>query len=226
MSKLLVVVDMQWDFVYGSLGTKEAQAIVPFVVEKIKNTDADCIVYTMDIHDDSYMTTKEGKYLPVPHCFAGSGGSQIIPEIKELWNDNKVNIVHKNTFGFYDWNGWLGNDDFDEIEFIGVCTDICVVSNALILKSLCPESTFIVDAACCAGSTPDNHNAALKVMKSCHMEIQNWQEEMKPAEPIRDTYVGYWITCPNCGYENNLAEAKFCANCSQKFDRSELDDEM
>ena len=102
------------------------------------------------------------------------------------------------------------NKGFDEIEFIGVCTDICVVSNALILKSLCPESTFIVDAACCAGSTPDNHNAALKVMKSCHMEIQNWQEEMKPAEPIRDTYVGYWITCPNCGYDlssSNKTEA-------------------
>ena len=171
MSKLLVVVDMQWDFVYGSLGTKEAQAIVPFVVEKIKNTDADCIVYTMDIHDDSYMTTKEGKYLPVPHCFAGSGGSQIIPEIKELWDDKKVNIVHKNTFGFYDWNGWLGSDDFDEIEFIGVCTDICVVSNALIIKSVFPDARVKVDPACCAGVTVESHEASLKTMAMCQVEV-------------------------------------------------------
>ena len=82
MSKLLVVVDMQWDFIYGSLGTKEAQAIIPAVVKKIQNTDADCVVYTLDLHNDNYMETKEGKYLPVPHCFAGTGGSQIIPEIQ------------------------------------------------------------------------------------------------------------------------------------------------
>lgn len=225
MSKLLVVVDMQWDFIYGSLGTPAAQAIIHAVVEKIKNTDADCVVYTMDIHNDNYMETKEGKYLPVPHCFANTGGSQIIPEIQELWGGRKVNTISKNTFGFYDWNGWLGDDSFDTIEFIGVCTDICVVSNALILKSICPESTFIVDAACCAGSTPEAHRCALQVMKSCHMEIQNWQEEMKPVGvPVRDTYVGYWLTCANCSYENNLAEAKICASCGQKFDRSELDE--
>ena len=225
MSKLLVVVDCQWDFIYGSLGSPEAQAIVPALVEKIKNTDADCVVYTMDMHDDRYMNTKEGKYLPVPHCFAGTGGADIIREIEELWGDKRINAVTKETFGFYNWPDWLGNDYFDTIELIGVCTDICVVSNALILKSLCPESTFIVDAACCAGSTPDAHIAALKVMRSCHMEIQNWEEERKPVEPfVRDTYVGYWMTCPTCGYENNLAEAKFCANCGQKFDRSEMDE--
>ena len=225
MSKLLVVVDCQWDFIYGSLGTPEAQAIVPTLVEKIKNTDADCVVYTMDMHNDNYANTKEGTYLPVPHCFAGTGGANIIPEIEELWGDRRVNTVTKSTFGFYDWNNWLGDDDFDEIEFVGVCTDICVVSNALILKSICPEATFIVDASCCAGSTPEAHRCALQVMKSCHMEVQNWEESRKPVEPfVRDTYVGYWLTCPTCGYENNLAEAKFCANCSQKFDRSELDE--
>lgn len=228
MSKLLVVIDCQNDFIYGPLGTNEARRAVPYIVNKIENTDADCIVYTMDSpYEEALFKTDKGHHLLAEHCCFNTEGLNIIPEIEEIWQqkEKKPNIIYKNTFGTLFWETWLGDDIFDEIEIIGVNTDICVISNALILKSLCPDSIFVVDALCCAGTTSENHNSALKVMKACHMEILNWEEAMKPREePFRDTYVGYWLACPNCGYEDNLASMKFCANCGQEIDRSELDE--
>lgn len=174
MRKTLIVVDMQNDFVYGALGTPEAQAIVARTAEKVKRCidSEDCIVvFTCDTHFSDYMATQEGKCLPVPHCLKDSEGWQIIPELKP-YADRAEKVLDKRSFGFENWR-----DVFDEvgelesIELIGVCTDICVVSNALILKALYPETQLIVDAACCAGVTPEKHQAALEVMKSCQIHV-------------------------------------------------------
>ncbi len=173
MNKLLIVVDMQNDFINGSLGTKEAQAIVPNVSEKIKEytTRGDSIIFTRDTHFSDYLDTQEGKKLPVAHCIKDTHGWQIADELKI---DNAL-FVDKNTFGWEHWRStfkeYFGMVQFDSIELVGLCTDICVVSNALILKALFPETEISVDRKCCAGVTPHSHLAALETMKSCQINI-------------------------------------------------------
>lgn len=166
MKRTLIVVDMQNDFIDGALGTKEAQAIVPNVKKKIEEYKArgDEIIFTRDTHLSNYLDTNEGEHLPVKHCIEGTYGWLISDEL-----DNGVGypVINKYTFGF---DGWI-HYDFEEIELVGLCTDICVVSNALILKALFPDIDIAVDASCCAGVTPETHKAALTTMKMCQINI-------------------------------------------------------
>lgn len=181
MKKLLVVIDMQNDFIDGSLGTPEAQAIVPNVVREIKEYGADGIIYTLDTHYNDYFNTLEGQKLPVPHCILDSKGREIN---KEVWNalvevHNPRNCglyaIHKDTFGAHmnEWEDALDVDEFDlgEIEIIGLCTDVCVISNALILRAMFPDTIIKVKADCCAGVTPESHKNALNAMKMCQIDV-------------------------------------------------------
>ncbi len=173
MNRILLVVDMQNDFIDGSLGTKEAVAIVPAVAEKIRNFDG-AVFYTKDTHSQNYMATNEGKYLPVQHCIKGSDGWRLNPLIEKLCIDKRATSVEKRTFGASSLPDLLYMrypDGLDEIEIVGLCTDICVISNALLLKAFFPETTINVDAACCAGVTPESHNNALAAMKMCQIQI-------------------------------------------------------
>lgn len=160
--KTLIVVDMQNDFIDGSLGTKEAQAIVENVKLKIEQyrANGDEIIFTRDTHQDNYPDTPEGRKLPVEHCIERTDGWQISDALPI--DDSKV--IDKPTFGYLDWDLHA-----DEIEMIGLCTDICVVSNALILKAKYPDLEITVDASCCAGVTPESHKAALATMKMCQI---------------------------------------------------------
>lgn len=172
MKKILIVVDMQNDFITGVLGSAEAQAIVPNVVEKVKNWDG-LMVFTRDTHFPDYMETLEGQKLPVPHCIYQTEGWSIIDELKNVVHPSTL-VIDKFTFGFEDWRKTLGDFGVDaEFELCGLCTDICVVSNALALRMFYPNSKITVDASCCAGVTPEKHKAALEVMKSCQIEVIN-----------------------------------------------------
>lgn len=177
--KVLVVVDMQKDFVDGALGSPEAQAIVPNVAAKVKEyaeMAEGLVVYTRDTHFANYADTREGRYLPVPHCIFETEGWEIVPEV--LNDYAAVAIFDKDTFGYsaiaeeigYIVNGEL-DQEIDSIEVCGLCTDICVVSNALILKASFPDIPFTVDSSCCAGVTPEKHEAALEVMRSCQIDV-------------------------------------------------------
>jgi len=176
MRKILIVVDMQNDFVTGALGSEDAQKILPGVRAKIDayhKEDAE-VIFTRDTHGEDYMQTNEGKHLPVPHCIKGTDGWQICAELTDgITSEYKT--VDKPTFGFLGWKDVLASETADgsdlDIEMVGVCTDICVVSNALILKALYPEATVRVDAGCCAGVTPEAHAAALATMRSCQVDI-------------------------------------------------------
>lgn len=169
--KILVVVDMQNDFIDGALGTKEAVAIVPNVVEKIKKFDGDKIIFTRDTHEDNYMETQEGKNLPVIHCIRGTKGWELNPEIEAL---RKEEIFDKPSFGSMELASYLKKlDSVKSIEFVGLCTDICVISNVMITKAALPEVPVIVDASCCAGVTPESHKNALGAMKMCQVIIEN-----------------------------------------------------
>ena len=185
LMKALIIVDMQNDFIDGALGTPEAQAIVPNVVNKMKkhkNTDT-IILFTKDTHKKDYLDTPEGKKLPIPHCIKGTPGWSIAKPIASEFksdgymtysSDTVVNgRVLKSTFGSYDLLKILDSDEveFDEIELCGVCTDICVISNAIMIKNYFPDVKVIVDVSCCAGVTPEKHAAALEVMKSCQIDV-------------------------------------------------------
>lgn len=165
MKKTLIVVDMQKDFINGSLGTAEAIAIVENVKRKIAQYQkaGDEIIFTRDTHQDNYLDTNEGKYLPVLHCIEGTDGWQI-PE--DIAVEGAV-YLNKPTFGYLDWK----KQNLEEVELIGLCTDICVISNALIIKACYPEIKVSVDASCCAGVTPESHQAALTTMKMCQVEV-------------------------------------------------------
>ena len=173
--KVLIVVDMQKDFVDGVLGTKEAQAIVPAVVEKIKSFDG-TVIYTRDTHQSDYMETQEGKKLPVPHCMEGSEGWELIEPLDKLQKQAGAVIYDKPTFGSValadDLKKEYDKGVIKEVELICVCTDICVVSNALLIKANMPELTVKLDASCCAGVTVEKHEAALETMRSCQVEVQ------------------------------------------------------
>ena len=173
MKKILIVVDMQRDFVDGALGSAEAKAIVGNVVDKINTFDGDIFV-TYDTHFENYMETSEGKNLPVPHCIKGTDGWQLEPRIKEALDKREYTAVEKITFGSVVLPELIGKKyDVSDIEIllVGLGTDICVVSNAMLLKANYPEVPISVDSCCCAGVTPESHNAALATMKMCQIEI-------------------------------------------------------
>jgi len=170
MKKLLIVVDMQNDFIDGSLGTAQAQGVVENVKAKIEQyaNRGDRIIFTRDTHDESYLKTQEGKNLPVEHCIAGTEGWQISSKL----NAENALVFDKKSFGSPELAAYIkGGPDIDEIELIGLCTDICVISNALILKAFLPEMKITVDGKCCAGVTPESHQNALEAMKMCQVNI-------------------------------------------------------
>lgn len=172
--KILVVIDMQKDFIDGSLGTKEAQAIVENVVKKIGTYDTKNVYATRDTHQENYLETSEGKKLPVEHCIEGTDGWEINAEVAAALGD--AVIVNKPTFGSIVLADLLQEENDREeleIELIGLCTDICVVSNALLLKAAMPEISISVDASCCAGVTPESHEAALTTMQMCQIAVTN-----------------------------------------------------
>ncbi len=169
MSRLLVVVDMQKDFVDGALGTKEAQAIVPAVKRKIEEYQAagEPVVFTMDTHGPDYLATQEGKKLPVPHCIKGTPGWELAEELRE----SAGKMFEKGTFGSRELAEYVQKTGYAAVELVGLCTDICVISNALLIKAFCPELPVRVDAACCAGVTPQSHENALKAMEMCQIDV-------------------------------------------------------
>lgn len=178
MKKITIVIDMQNDFLTGSLANPDAVSIIPSVLEQIKNSDY--VMYTRDTHSENYLKTQEGKNLPVPHCVEGTHGWQIVDDLdpQNITDIKMWHIVNKPTFG--DVNIWMDmyfadlvnwNGEGVEVTFCGTCTDICVVSNAMIVKSLYPELVVNVKADACAGLTPEKHKAALDVMSSCQINI-------------------------------------------------------
>lgn len=165
---------MQNDFVDGALGTKEAVKIVPNVAKKIKEFDGDEIFVTYDTHYDNYLSTLEGKKLPVPHCIDGTLGHELCGGVKEALAGREYKEVYKAGFGSFSISRGLKDrypGEEVEIEVVGLCTDICVVSNALILRAGYPNARITVDASCCAGVTPETHEAALKTMECCQIDI-------------------------------------------------------
>lgn len=169
MSKVLIVVDMQNDFIDGSLGSIEAQGIVDNVKKKIEIFDG-TVIFTQDTHGEDYMSTQEGKKLPVPHCIEDTEGWEIHPELKDL----AENRITKPTFGSIilpEYICDLIGEEPDEVEIVGLCTDICVISNAMILKASFPEAKIVVDSSCCAGVTPQSHKNALDAMSGVQIEV-------------------------------------------------------
>lgn len=173
MKKILVVVDMQKDFVDGALGTAEAVQIVGNVVKKINSFDGEIIV-TYDTHFENYLNTSEGEKLPVEHCIKGTAGWNLDSDVQSALKNRKYRTVEKLTFGSVELPAIVGEitkgEEFS-VELIGLCTDICVVSNALILKASYPEVSITVDSSCCAGVTPETHNSALTTMKMCQINV-------------------------------------------------------
>ncbi|MBR6223923.1 MAG: cysteine hydrolase [Lachnospiraceae bacterium] len=165
MAQTLIVIDMQKDFVDGALGTKEAVGIVENVKAKIKEyvDSGRQVIFTRDTHHEDYLETNEGKHLPVVHCIEGTPGWEIYDGVYAEGCD----IINKPAFGYTGW----GDYSFESVELIGLCTDICVVSNALIIKALFPEISVSVDPSCCAGVTPEAHQKALDTMASCQVEV-------------------------------------------------------
>lgn len=173
--KILFVIDMQNDFIDGALGTKEAIEIVPNVVKKIEESKDKLIIATYDTHKEDYLNTLEGLKLPVPHCIYKSDGWQLNPDVeKALDNCPNVDKRLKLTFGYTEWDKVLNeltDGNIEEIEICGLCTDICVVSNALILRALYRNVPIKIDSKCCAGVTHESHEAALKTMQMCQIDI-------------------------------------------------------
>lgn len=173
MQKILVVVDMQNDFIDGALGTKEAVSIISTVEEKIKKFEGR-VIFTRDTHEENYMDTQEGRNLPIPHCIRGTKGWEITARLMALCKEEPIDKV---TFGSVDLGNILKEADSKEkiesITFIGLCTDICVISNVMIVKAFLPEVKIKVDASCCAGVTLESHRNALEAMRMCQVEIEN-----------------------------------------------------
>ena len=172
MTDYLIVVDMQKDFVDGAVGTSEAMAIVPAVKKRIEEAidKGEKVIFTRDTHEDKYLQTQEGKNLPVPHCIKGSEGWEIIPELRDYADKNV--IFDKPTFGSRKLGEYLSEQkDVGKITVIGLCTDICVISNALLIKAFLPETPISVEKACCAGVTPESHERALLTMQSCQIKV-------------------------------------------------------
>ena len=177
MEHILIVVDMQNDFVDGVLGSPEAVSILPTVVDKIKNHEGK-IIFTRDTHGENYMNTREGKHLPVPHCIKDTQGWEIKNEVWAAAKDKPhVEIIDKPTFGSTRLAELLAKlheqSPLETVTLIGVCTDICVISNAMLIKAALPEIDVVVDAACCAGVTPQSHENALSAMTVCQIIVEN-----------------------------------------------------
>ena len=171
MAKALIVVDMQNDFVTGPLGTPEAREMLPRLVKKLEDIEAEGavdVIFTQDTHSENYLDTQEGRNLPVVHCVKKTAGWEIVPELQKFTKRAKA-VVEKKTFGSTRLPSLI--KPYEVIEFAGVCTDICVVSNALLIKSFYPEQRVQVDASCCAGTTPEAHREALNVMRNCQCRI-------------------------------------------------------
>lgn len=172
MAKYLLVIDMQNDFIDAALGTSEAVAIVPGVVEYAANFDG-TVVFTRDTHGENYLETQEGKNLPIPHCIKGTAGWELAPAIQEVCDHLGAKVFDKPTFGSTELAAWLVEQNaiepIDSIELVGLCTDICVVSNALLIKANLPEVPMGVKAELCAGVTPASHDAALATLRSCQV---------------------------------------------------------
>ena len=168
MKKCIVVVDMQNDFIDGSLGTKEAQEMLPRLVKKLERETDATLVFTQDTHSADYLETQEGKNLPVKHCIKPEKGWEIAAALKPF-AEKAAAIVEKPTFGSTKLPDAVR--DFDEIELVGLCTDICVISNALLLKAFYPEKSISIDSSCCAGVTPESHENALGAMKMCQIQV-------------------------------------------------------
>lgn len=176
MKKYLIVIDVQNDFVTGALGSDEAVAILPTIRKKIAEFEGE-VIFTQDTHQTDYLETQEGNLLPVPHCINGSDGWQIVSEIAQMAPVRASKSYCKPGFGSRELAIDLltihQTSGIESIELIGLCTDICVVTNALLLKSFLPEVPITVDALCCAGTTPDNHQKALSTMQNCQIRITN-----------------------------------------------------
>jgi nicotinamidase-related amidase len=170
MAKTLIVVDMQNDFVTGSLANQTALEVIPFIKSEIESGKYSRVLFTQDTHYNNYLDTQEGKNLPIEHCIFGTEGWQVVDPLKE--HVTNINSIWKTSFGYAGWDDskWKLSDA-DEIVFVGTCTDICVVSNVLILKALYPEKKITVLAKGCAGLTPEKHAAALETMKSCQVNV-------------------------------------------------------
>lgn len=172
---VLVVVDVQNDFVDGALGTPEAQAMLPNLVEKVRTFPGD-VFFTLDTHGTDYLETREGTYLPVEHCIKGTSGWELAPALAEVAEQRATEYFEKPTFGstvLVDaLRTGVESGHVDSVELVGLCTDICVISNALLLKAAMPETPISVDSTCCAGVTPEKHEAALDVMESCHIDVK------------------------------------------------------
>ena len=171
MQDILVVVDMQNDFIDGALGTKEAVGIVPLVKDKITNFSGK-VFFTRDTHQDNYLSTQEGRNLPVSHCIKETEGWQIRHELDEL---RQTEAIDKPSFGSVELGQLLVDENAKEsinsITFVGLCTDICVISNAMLTKAFLPEVQIIIDSKCCAGVTPESHATALSAMKACQIKV-------------------------------------------------------
>lgn len=169
MKKLLIVVDMQHDFIDGSLGSEEARAIVPAVASKIRAYEeaGDEVVYTQDTHFENYLNTLEGKKLPVMHCLKGTPGWELHEDIKPF--DGRC--FEKSTFGSVECANYAAEGHYDMVEVLGLCTDICVISNAMLLKAILPGTPILVDPDCCAGVTVESHENALNAMRMCQIDI-------------------------------------------------------
>ena len=168
--KILIVIDMQNDFIDGALGTPEAVEIVPAVAEKIRQyrEAGNLVVFTRDTHGEDYLDTQEGQNLPVIHCVEGTSGWEISPQLPV----ENARIINKPSFGSLELADYVASfEQIDSIELVGLCTDICVISNAMILKAALPEIPLLVDASCCAGVTPECHQNALEAMKMCQITV-------------------------------------------------------
>ena len=167
--KLLVVVDMQNDFIGGALGTQEAQSILPAVRARIADArkEGEEVAFTRDTHGEEYLFTQEGKNLPVPHCIAGTAGHEIAAGLCLAGE----RVFDKPAFGSIELAAYVKERGFAAVELVGVCTDICVISNALLIKAFCPEAEVCVRAGCCAGVTPQSHQTALAAMRACQVKI-------------------------------------------------------
>lgn len=170
LKKLLIVVDMQNDFIDGALGTKEAKAIVPAVKKKIEEYQGEgCeVLFTMDTHYENYLETLEGKKLPVLHCQKGTRGWELCPELEGFEGKR----FEKPSFGSVEMARYVGAGEYESVELTGLCTDICVISNAMLVKAVLPGTPVSVDSACCAGVTPESHRNALEAMKMCQIDIK------------------------------------------------------
>ena len=180
--KILIVVDMQNDFIDGPLGTPEAVAVVDEIVKRIEDSTNELILFTKDTHQEDYLETPEGKKLPVVHCIEGTPGWETNNRILQAWKNKEStvklpelvdNTFNKPVFGSVDLVDFLKSypEQIDEIELLGVCTDICVVSNAIMIKNTLPDVKISVNARCCAGVTPQSHQEALNVMSMCQIDI-------------------------------------------------------